>query len=54
MGYPKKSKRKKHQPNKKKTYSSLENVGYYFMAAAGAFVLIMTVLALLGYVKKNW
>ena len=54
MGQPKKSKRKKQQPSAKKTYSGLENVGYYFMAAAEAFVLIMAVLALFGFLKKFW
>jgi len=50
MGRLKASKRKKHHSGQpKKTYSTPENISYYFMAAAGAFVLIMVVIGLLGY-----
>ncbi|GAK49559.1 hypothetical protein U14_00782 [Candidatus Moduliflexus flocculans] len=53
MGRPKASKRKQHHSaSPKKTYSTPENIAYYFMAAAGAFVLIFVILGLLGYLKK--
>ncbi len=47
----KKKSHKKQQGASKKSYSLTENLGYYFLAAAGLFVLIFIIVGLLGYLK---